>query len=138
MGTKAGSRTLPDSYFNLVREFPLTHVRDDQHLDEAEAMIGRLLERDLDEGGQAYLDALTDLVEVYDDARSSVPDASAADVLRVLMTSNGLTQTRLGKLVGISQSTLSAVLGGSRSLTASQASTLASHFHVSPAVFLPG
>ena len=27
------TKTLPDSYFRLVREFPLTHIRDDKHLE---------------------------------------------------------------------------------------------------------
>ena len=138
MGSETAATTLPGTYFDLVREFPLTHIRDEKHLEAAEAMIGRLLEQDLDKGSRAYLDALTDLVEVYDDTHASIPDASAADVLRVLMGSNGLTQAKLAKLVGISQSTISAVLNGTRSLTAAQVSTLASHFHVSPAAFLPG
>lgn len=137
MGLKVANKPLPDTYFNLVREFPLTHIRDDGHLDEAQGMIDRLLERKLDRGSQAYLDALTDLVEVYEDEHISIPDAPAADVLRVLMGSNGLTQTKLAKLVGISQSTISAVLNGSRLLTIAQVYALASHFGVSPTAFLP-
>lgn len=131
------SRRLPDSYYELVKRFPLTHIRDEAHLDAAQEVIDRLLEDELDRGGREYLDALTDLVETYEDEYHPIPDASEADVLRFLMESNGLSQARLAKAVGISQSTLSAVLGGVRSLTKEQVVTLAKFFHVSPAAFLP-
>jgi HTH-type transcriptional regulator/antitoxin HigA len=128
---------LPDSYYELVQRFPLTHIRDEAHLDAAQEVIDRLLEKELDRGGREYLDALTDLVETYEDEHHPIPDASEADVLRFLMESNGLSQARLAKAVGISQSTLSAVLGGARSLTKEQVVSLAKFFHVSPAAFLP-
>ena len=43
-----------------------------------------------------------------------IPDASEAEVLRTLMTSNDLSQSSLARQVGISQSTISAVLAGTR------------------------
>jgi HTH-type transcriptional regulator/antitoxin HigA len=137
MAKKPAARSLPDSYFKFVRRFPLIHIRDDDHLRAAQEMIDRLLEEDLDEGGEAYLDVLTDLVENYEQKHVPIPDASEADVLRVLMASNGLSQPRLAKEVGIAQSTLSAVLNGTRSLTKAQVIALAGFFHVSPAAFLP-
>jgi HTH-type transcriptional regulator/antitoxin HigA len=130
-------RRLPATYFDLVQRFPLTHIRDDAHLDAAQEVIDRLLQEDLDEGTQEYLDALTDLVETYEDERQPIPDASEADVLRELMRSNGLSQLKLAKEAKISQSTLSAVLTGTRSLTKKQLIALARYFHVSPAAFLP-
>src|SRR5262245_33184255 len=120
MAAKTAARTLPDSYFALVKRFPLTHIRDAGHLRAAQAVIDRLLGEDLDEGGGEYLDALTDLVETYETAHVPIPDASEADVLRVLMESNGLSQPALAKKAGIAQSTLSAVLNGKRSLTRGQ------------------
>ncbi|HKI34663.1 MAG TPA: helix-turn-helix domain-containing protein [Gemmataceae bacterium] len=137
MAVKTTRRTLPDTYFALVRQFPLTHVRDDDHLAEAQEVIDRLLEEDLDEGAQEYLDALTDLVETYEDEHEPIPDASEADVLRELMRSNGLSQGWLAKEVGMAQSTISAVLNGKRSLTKEQVVRLAEFFHVSAAAFLP-
>ena len=50
----------PDTYFALVKLFPLTHLRDDDHLDAAQEVIDRLLTCNLDEGEQDYLDVLTD------------------------------------------------------------------------------
>jgi HTH-type transcriptional regulator/antitoxin HigA len=138
MARKAGTKTLPETYFTLVRQFPLTHIRDDDHLDAAQTMIDQLLKEELDEGAEAYLDALTDLVETYEDKHVLIPDASEADVLRELMASNRLSQTKLAKAVGISQSTISAVLNGTRSLTKEQVVKLGEFFHVSPAAFQPG
>ena len=137
MAVRTAGVDLPDTYFDLVRAFPLVHIRDDAHLDDALGMIEELLASDPDEGTQAYLDALTDLVEVYEAEHVRIPDASGADVLRALMESNGLGQTALAKRTGIAQSTLSAILGGRRKLTSNHIVTLAGFFNVRPAVFLP-
>ncbi len=137
MAKKSASKTMPNTYFELVKQFPLIHIRDDKHLVVAQEMIDRMLEERLDQGAQEYLDALTDLVESYEHRHVLIPDASEADVLRELMGSNKLSQTKLAKRVGISQSTISAVLKGSRSLTKEQVVKLARFFHVSPAAFLP-
>jgi HTH-type transcriptional regulator/antitoxin HigA len=137
MASKTAHRTMPDSYFHLVKQFPLTHIRDDDHLEQAQEMLDRLLQEEHDEGVQNYLDVLTDLVESYEDKYVSIPDASEADVLQMLMTANDLNQSALAEQTGIAQSTLSAVLNGGRSLTRAQVVKLARFFHVSPAVFLP-
>jgi HTH-type transcriptional regulator/antitoxin HigA len=136
MAVNVASRTLPDTYFELVKQFPLTHIADDDHLGEAQDVMDRLLAEELDEGAQAYLDALTDLVEIYEDDHVEIPDAPAADVLRVLMAAKGVNQTDLAKAVRISQSTISDVLNGNRKLTPDHMTTLAKFFSVSPAVFL--
>ncbi len=138
MGIKVIAPTLADTYFELVREFPLTHIKDKHHLMQSQAMLDRLLRRDLDEGGEAYLDALTDLVGVFEDENESIPDAPAGDILRELVASSGLSQQKLARAVGMAQSTISAVLNGNRKLTTGQMVKLAGHFKVSPAVFLPG
>jgi HTH-type transcriptional regulator / antitoxin HigA len=138
MAVKITPWVMPDTYFDLVKQFPLTHIRDDRHLDAAQKMLDRLLQQDLEEGAQQYLDVLTDLVEDYEEEHIAMLDAGEADVLRELMRSNGLSQPKLAKAAGIAQSTLSAVLNGSRSLTKTQVVKLAKFFHVSPAAFLPG
>src|SRR5438128_1575048 len=113
MATKTTCQKKPDWYFELVKKFPLAHIRDDRHLDAAQVVIDQLLQRDLDRGSQDYLDVLTDLVEIYEDQHHAIPDASESDVLGELMRANHLTQTALAKKVGISQSTISSVLRGS-------------------------
>jgi HTH-type transcriptional regulator / antitoxin HigA len=121
-----------------VRQFPLIHLRDDDHLHRAIGAIDWLLRQDLDEGAQAYLDVLTDLVAVHENEHVLIPYVSEAELLRELMQSNGLSQTELAKTIRISQSTISAVLRGNRSLTKGQVIKLARFFGVSPAAFLPG
>lgn len=137
MATASAGRRLPDAYFELVKRFPLRHIRDEDHLEAAQVLIDRLLEEDLDEGGQEYLDALTDLVAVYEEEHVPIPDASEADVLRELMAANRVTQPKLARAAAISQSTISAVLNGDRALTKAQIIALARYFRVPPAVFLP-
>jgi HTH-type transcriptional regulator/antitoxin HigA len=128
---------VPDTYWKLVKRFPLIHMRDEAHLDEALDVLNELLRRDRDEGAQAYLDVLTDLIAAYEGANVPIADVSESDVLRELMRANGLSQTGLAKSVGIAQSTVSAVLAGARSLTKGQVLKLAKHFAVAPTAFLP-
>ncbi len=128
---------VPDTYLKLVKLFPLIHMRDEAHLDEALDVLNELLRQDRDEGAEAYLDVLTDLIAAYEDAHVPIADVSESDVLRELMRANGLSQTGLAKSVGIAQSTVSAVLGGARSLTKGQVLKLAKHFAVAPTAFLP-
>lgn len=137
MAVKASRKTLPDTYFELVKEFPLTHIRDDAHLEAASKVINHLLQQDPDRGAQEYLDVLTDMVEMYEDENIEIPDASEADVLRELMAANRLSQPKLAEQVGISQSTISAVLSGTRELTKAQVVSLARFFKVSSAAFMP-
>jgi HTH-type transcriptional regulator / antitoxin HigA len=135
--TKAATPRVPDTYWKLVRRFPLIHIRDEAHLDEALAVLDGLLRQDRDEGAQDYLDVLTDLVAAYEDEHVAMADVSEADVLRELMRSNVLSQMELAKAVGIAQSTISAVLTGARSLTKGQIFKLAGFFGLPPAAFLP-
>jgi HTH-type transcriptional regulator/antitoxin HigA len=130
------ARTLPDTYFKLVRKFPLTRIKDDQHLAEAQGFLDNLLSQELDEGADAYLDALSDFIENYEKENEPASGSPPEDVLRELINSSKLSQHQLSKTVGIAQSTISAVLNGSRKLTTNQIMKLARHFNVSPVVFL--
>jgi HTH-type transcriptional regulator/antitoxin HigA len=130
-------KTAPESYFKLVERFPLASIRNDAHLKRAIAVLGELLGAPSDKGTKMYLDALTDLVERYETLHEPARAVSQADVLRELMRSNGLTRKELEARVGIAQSTISAVLNGTRSLTRAQVVALANHFVVRPTAFLP-
>ncbi|WP_165232850.1 helix-turn-helix domain-containing protein [Aquisphaera insulae] len=135
MGTTV--RTLPDSYFRLVRKFPLVRIRDAEHLARAQEILDDLLMRVLDEGGNAYLDALSDFIENYENEHEPAVDVPTEDVLRELVHASGLSQQRLAAEIGIAQSTISALLTGSRKPTAGHVARLARYFGVSPSVFLP-
>ena len=137
MVVKNQPSAMPDSYFELVKRFPLTHIRSLRHLGQAIALVDELLQKHVDRGAQEYLDALSDLIATYEDEHAPIPDASESDVLRELMRSSGRKQMALSKAVGISQSTLSAILTGEREMTKSHMVALAKFFNVPPSVFLP-
>jgi len=129
---------LPETYFELVRAFPLAPIRDDDHLDAAtEFLNNHVLRLEMDEGVGAYLEVLSDLIEAFEDEHYPIRDAAPGEVLRLLMESNDLTQASLGKAVGISQSTISAILTGARRPTAQHIAKLSAYFNVGPGAFMP-
>lgn len=128
---------MPDTYFELVRRSPLMRIADDDALAHALATVDGLLVRELDAGGEAYLDALSALIHAYEAEHHPIPDATAAQVLRELAEANGLTGAAIAQRAGIVPSTVSALMSGKRRPTPDQMTALAALFRVSPAVFLP-
>jgi len=124
-----------EPYLALVRAFPLVSIRDDAHLDEALTMIDGLIDTSArTDAEEAYLGALTDLVETYENAHVVFPPQTGAGMLESLMEENRLNQRDLAPILG-TQSIVSEVLSGKRKLTATHIEKLAAYFHVSPAVF---
>ena len=120
-----------DSYLELILAFPLSSIRSDEHLDEAQKVMDRLpAEKELDDGEDTYLDALSDLVGVYEDEHHAIKPASDADMLRHLLDSKGITQALLSQKAGIAKSTISEVLAGKKSLTRQMIRKLAAFFKV--------
>ena len=113
-----GTRTRPkksDAYFELVQRFPLKHMRSDRELPPMIEILKFLLIRgDLASREQDYLDVLTDIVERSEDETHPMPEVSDAAMLRHLIDSSGVTQSKLSVDVGISMSTISEVLHGKR------------------------
>jgi HTH-type transcriptional regulator/antitoxin HigA len=129
------NRRQQDTYLRLIQELPLVSIASDEHLDAAQAMLDRLTDKKkLDGGEQAYLDALSDLVAVYEDQYHPIPVASDADLLRHLMEAKGVTQTRVHKDTGLAKSGISEVLAGKKPLSKTMIATLATYFHVPPSV----
>jgi HTH-type transcriptional regulator/antitoxin HigA len=124
-----------DTYLRLIQELPLVSIASDEHLDAAQSMIDRLTSiRKLDGGEQAYLDALCDLVVVYEDQHHSIPMASDADLLRHLMEAKGVTQNQIHKDTGLAKSGISEVLSGKKAFSKTMIGTLAAYFHVPTSV----
>lgn len=120
-----------DSYLDLVLAFPLAVIRSDEHLEAAQAVLDRLLAQgELDDGEEMYLDALSDLVALYDDEHHPIGPASDADMLRHLMEAKGATQTQVSRETGIAKSTISEVLAGRRPFSRQMIHRLADYFHV--------
>lgn len=128
--------TLPDTYFELVRRFPLVPIRDENHLDAATEVLHDLIARNLDEGEEAYLDVLSDLVGAYEAEHYPPADVPPGVVLKELLHQNRLSQGELARQTGIAQSTLSAICQGTRMPTVEQARKLGERFKLEPAAFL--
>ena len=124
-----------DTYLRLIQELPLVSIASEKHLDAAQEMIDRLTdEKKLDGGEQAYLDALCDLVVVYEDQHHTIPDASDADLLCHLMEAKGVTQIQIHKDTGLAKSGISEVLAGKKPFSKAMIGTLATYFHVPTSV----
>jgi len=130
-------QSMPNTYFKLVRRFPLLRISNDDHLTGALATVDDLLTQELDTGEEAYLDALSALIHAYESEQHPIPDATPAEVLRELADANGLTGAVIAQRSGIVASTVSALMTGKRRPTPEQMTALANVFSVSPAVFLP-
>jgi HTH-type transcriptional regulator / antitoxin HigA len=129
-------RATEREYLELVRAFPLVSIRDDAHLDAAVGVIDRLIEkRDRSAAEEAYLGALTDLVETYEDAHVAIPAATGVEALRYLMEENGLTQADLVPEFG-TPSIVSEVLSGKRRLALEHIKRLSARFGLPADVFI--
>ena len=83
---------------------------------------------------EKYAGVLLTLIEAYEEEHHSIPDASAVEMLRVLMEANDLRQKDLVSIFG-SESIVSEVLNKKRDLNKIHIEKLSKRFHVSPAVF---
>ena len=131
---------LKDSYFALVRQFPLVPLKSEAHYDAAIAFLNALAVRgegSLDEGERAYLDALTQFVEDYEENHHRIDTAGLKplDALKYLMKQNGLTPADLGRLLG-NCSLANQILRGKRGLSKTHIRILAARFKVEAGLFL--
>lgn len=131
-GLKAKDR---DSYLELVLAFPLASIKSDEHLDEAQKVMDRLLAKgELDDGEEMYLDALSDLVAAHEDEHHAIEPASDADMLRHLLEAKGMTQAQLSRDTSIPKSTISEVLAGKKPFSRQMIRKLANYFRVDVSV----
>jgi HTH-type transcriptional regulator/antitoxin HigA len=115
--------------------FPLASIKSEEHLQEAQKVMGRLLARgEHDDGEEMYLDALSDLVAAYEDEHHPIEPASDAEMLRHLMEAKGVTQAQLSRDTTIPKSTISEVLAGKKPLTRRMIRKLADYFNVDASV----
>jgi HTH-type transcriptional regulator / antitoxin HigA len=124
-------RASRDSYLDLVKSFPLASIKSDEQLREAQKVMDQLLVRGaLDEGEEMYLDALSDLVAVYEDEHYAIEPASDAEMLRHLMEAKNVMQARLSKDTAIPKSTISEILAGKKPYSRQVIRKLADYFAV--------
>ena len=124
------------SYLMLVQAFPLASIKSDEHLDEAQKVMDRLLANgQLDKGELIYLDALSDLVATYEDAHHEIEPASDADMLRHFLEAKDVSQAQLSRDTGIPKSTISEVLAGKKPFSRQMIRKLAEYFQVDVSIF---
>lgn len=80
------------------------------------------------------LDLLTAAVHEYEADHHSIPAATPREVLRFLMDQHGLTQSDLPEVA--SQSVISEILAGRRTLNTRQIAALVERFHVRADAFI--
>ena len=82
-----------------------------------------------------YTETLTILIEHYESENFPMNESKGVDVLKFLMTQNGLKQKDLIVIIG-SKSSVSEILNGKRSLNLQHIRTLADKFNVRPSTFI--
>lgn len=126
-----------EQYLTLLRAFPLVSIRSEEHLREAMEVIDGLLDiAERSPAAEEYLQALTDLVETYENTHVVIPSVTGVDALRYLMAEHDLTQADLAPLFG-ARSIVSEVLAGKRHLALSHIARLAERLGLSADVFMP-
>lgn len=139
-GRGAAARAMTDDYFALVRRCPLKHIRDDAGLRAAHAMVDeltRIPEGRLTSGQAEYLEALGDLVSVYeaDALRDMTSGVAGLDLLRHLLDENDMSASDLGRLIG-HRELGSKILRGERQITRDHAAKLAGRFGLPAETFM--
>jgi len=82
-----------------------------------------------------YAETLTVLIEHHESENFPIKDSSGVEMLKFLMTQNGLKQKDLVGIVG-AKSSVSELLNGKRPLNLQHLRALANKFNVRPATFI--
>ena len=134
-GKTASADVDRDRDFDLVRRFPLRHIRDEAEADEADEVILSLISRPLEPDEQDYLDVLTDLVERSESIvmpRRNVPDH---ETIRTFIEVNGFTQGEIAAMIDASDSMVSEALNDKRRFTRKQIGIICKRFKLRPGAF---
>ena len=136
--TKSGGRSakITDAYFDLVRRHPLRSIQNEAELDAAQAVVDGLLRQLLDDGGLAYLDALSDLIILYEQDHHSIPALPPNELLAHLLEERGLTQAELVRRTGVAKATMSDLVSGKRPFTVEHMQRIAGVFTLPASVFM--
>lgn len=130
---------LPGTFSELVRLMPPMAIRDDVQHRNVVAMIDRLMQIvPLSRGQSDYMETLIELVETYETKRHAlnVSDVNGTEMLKHVLGESNMSGSDLARLLGIHPTMGSKILSGQRRLTWEHAKTLASHFKLSPALFM--
>jgi len=131
---------MPRTFARLNEILPLTPLHDERSYERARRIAEGILRLSRRTRGQLdYLETLTILMESYERQHHAIDTSrlSPLEVLEFLIDQYSMTASDLGRLLG-NRALGSAILRGDRDLSKAHIVKLAAHFHVSPAVFMPG
>ena len=125
-------------YLKLQRAFPLREIRSQTELDDATKILDKHFRDSYEDAGEeAYIFALSSIVAAFEEKlEASQPEATGLDMVKFMMDQFDMNQTELGKVLGISQGTVSQILNGTRKVTADHARALGKRFNRDPGLFL--
>jgi HTH-type transcriptional regulator/antitoxin HigA len=135
--TVGRSTGVPDTYFTLVKRHPLTSIRSEKDLDAAQSVVDALLRETLDDGGQAYLDALSDLIIVYEQEHHAITPLPPHQLLAYMLEEWRMSQADLMRATGLAKATVSDLVSGKRPFTVDQMHKVANVFGLPGTVFMP-
>ena len=122
---------------DMIRRGAPHVIHSDEQLAEYTAVLFNLTAKsDPTRDEEEAIELLTLLIDRYETERYPLPDVEPAGILRFLLDHNGLSQRDVAADLG-SETTVSLVLSGARSMTRDHIARLSARFHVSPAVFFP-
>ena len=135
---KTARKAIADSYLDLIRKHPLKTIANEAEYDAATTVLQTLaLRDDLDQGEEEYLDVLEVLITAYDDKHYPMPPDRSTPLarLKAIMESSGTTAAQLQEILGASQSMVSLIVTGKRSLSKKAIAKLSDRFKVDPGYF---
>ena len=112
-------------------------IRDEAHFTQMTEMLEALLDEtrgDENHPAMGLVDIVGDLIEDYETAHHTLPEATGVQALRFLMEQHGLKQSDLSEIG--SQGVISEILTGKRDLNIRQVRLLSERFRVSAASFI--
>jgi len=132
-------RTVTDSYFDLIREFPLRRIKTASEHQQATKLLLRLWSLPTDQGTLEYLDVLVDLIVDFEKRSGWVvdtSDVSAADLVRHRLEAREMSVSALARQIGVSQSNLSDMLSGKRGWSKTAIRGISEFFNIRAERFL--
>ncbi|HQR09193.1 MAG TPA: helix-turn-helix domain-containing protein [Gemmatales bacterium] len=131
---KTGSPS--DSYLHLIKKHPLISIRSETELDKAQAVVDELLTLDLDEGGVAYLEAISDLILLYEQEHHAIAALPPHRLLGQMLQERSMSQADLVRATGLAKATVSDLVTGKRAFTVEQMHLVGKVFSLPGVVFM--
>lgn len=129
---------IPRTFEALMAMHPLRPIHDGVELDNATDVIDTLAGHKLNRDQEDYLDALSTLVEAYEEEYHPVrlTGVSGLKALNIVAELHGMSGADLASLLGVHRSMGCKLLSGEREMTAAHIKALSTHFKVSADLFL--